>query len=174
MMKHKEIERLIQKRLDREISHAEQSKLDKHLTQCPHCQRFGQQMAQTIKGLNELTEFFPKADFNARILASLGMKRRFAWTKAGIAFAGSWLAAVLFFAYSPIPQQIFSRIVTSIPMIMKLFDQIGLVISSMTQVFSPAVKNSISTFNPVIGLVFSILFIYFLGRALQKEAKCKA
>ena len=173
-MKHKEIERLIHKRLDREISATEQKALDKHLARCSDCLRFEQQMMQTAKGLSELTEFFPRAAFNARVLASLGIRRRFAWTKVGIAFAGSWVAAMLFFAYSPLPQQIFSRIVTSIPMIMKFFDRVGLVISSMTQVLSPAVKNSISNLNPVVGLVFSILFIYFLGRVLQKEAKCKA
>ena len=172
-MKHKEIERLIQKRLDREINHTEQRKMDNHLAQCPDCRRFCQQMMQTGKVLGELTQSYPKSDFNARVIARLGLKRRFAWTKAGIAFAGSWIAALLFFAYSPLPQQVFSRIATSIPTIMRLFDKTELVISSLAQVLSPAVKSSLSTLNPVVGLVISILFIYFLGKALQKEVKCK-
>ncbi|MGD9380189.1 MAG: zf-HC2 domain-containing protein [candidate division WOR-3 bacterium] len=173
-MKHKEIEKLIQKSLDREINRAEQHKLEEHLAQCPHCRQFSQQMVQVNRGLNRLTEFYPRSDFNARVLAKLGFKRRFAWARAGMVFAGSWVAAVLFFAYSSLPEQIFSHIATSIPAAMRFFDQVGLVIASLTQVLSPAVKSSLSSLNPVVGLVFSIVFIYFLGRALQKEVKCKA
>jgi hypothetical protein len=173
-MKHKEIERLIQKRIDREISQNEQDRLDKHLTQCPDCGEFYKQMMQTTKGLSELIQFYPKSDFNARVIARLGIKRRFAWTKAGIAFAGSWIAALLFFAYSPLPKQVFSNIATSIPMIMRLFDKVELVVTSLTEVFSPAFKTSVSSLDPIVGLVFSIAFIFFLGKALQKEVKCKA
>jgi predicted anti-sigma-YlaC factor YlaD len=173
-MKHKEIARLIQKKLDREIGPEEKRKLDIHLAQCPQCARFYQEMAQATRWVTELTEFFPQAGFNARVLAKLGLKRRFAWKKAAIAFAGSWVAALLLFAYSPLPAQAVNRIATSIPALMRLSDKIQLVVSSLNQVLSPLVKSSINTFNPVIGLVFSILFVYFLGKALQKEVKCKA
>ena len=173
-MKHKEIERLIQKKLDHEISRVELRKLQEHLARCPHCMRFSEQMMKMSKGLNQLNEFFPGPDFNARVIARLGIKRRFAWARAGMVFAGSWVAAALFFAYSSLPQQVFSHIATSIPSVMKFFDQVELVISSLTQVLSPAVKTSINSLNPIAGLVFSIIFIYFLGKALQKEVKCKA
>lgn len=173
-MKHKEIERLIQKKLDHEIDSVELSKLEQHLAQCPHCMRFAEQMMQVSRGLNQLNEFFPRPDFNARVIAQLGIKKRFAWARAGMVFAGSWVAAALFFAYSSLPQQIFSHITTSIPSVIRFFEQVELVFSSLTQVLSPAVKASISTLNPIAGLVFSIIFIYFLGKALQKEVKCKA
>jgi len=131
-------------------------------------------MMETTKDLHELTEFYPQSGFNARVIAQLGLKRRFAWTRAAIVFAFSWVASILFFAYSPLPEQVFSYIATSIPTIMRFFDKAGLVVSSLTQVLSPAVKTSLSSLDPVVGLVFSIAFIYFLGRALQKEVKCKA
>ena len=172
-MKHKEIERLIQKRLDREINRAEQHKLEEHLAQCPHCRQFSQQLMQVNRKLNRLNEFYPSPDFNARVLTKLGIKRRFAWARAGMVFAGSWVAAVLLFAYSSLPEQIYSHIATSIPTVMRFFDQVEQVITSLTQVLSHAVKSSISSLNPVVGLVFSIVFIYFLGKALQKEEKCK-
>lgn len=172
-MKHKEIERLIQKKLDREISRVELRKLEEHLAQCPQCMRFSQQMMQVNSGLNQLNEFFPSPDFNTRVIARLGIKRRFAWARAGMVFAASWVAAILLFAYSSLPQQVFSHIATSIPTIMRFFDKAELVISSLTQVLAPAVKSSVSTLNPVVGLVFSIVIIYFLGKALQKEVKCK-
>ncbi len=173
-MKHKDIERLIQKLIDGEIRQNEQNRLDKHLAKCPNCMRFYKQMMQTTKELRELTEFYPQSGFNRRVIAQLGLKRRFAWTKAAIAFACSWIGAILFFAYSPLPKQAFSYIATSIPTIMRFFEKVELVVSSLTQVMSPAVKTSISSLDPVVGLVFSIVFIYFLGKALQKEVKCKA
>jgi anti-sigma factor RsiW len=173
-MKHKEIERLIQKQLDRELSIDGKRKLDMHLAQCPQCTQLYQEMAQATRSVTELTEFYPQAGFNARVLAKLGLKRRFAWTRAAIAFVGSWVAALLLFAYSPLPAQALNRLATSIPALMRLYDKIQLVVSSLNQVLSPLVKSSINTLNPVIGLVFSILFVYFLGKALQKEVKCKA
>ncbi|KPK64357.1 hypothetical protein AMJ83_02770 [candidate division WOR_3 bacterium SM23_42] len=173
-MKHKEIERLIQKKLDREIGLDEKRKLDKHLAQCPECVLYYQEMMQASKSLRELTEFYPQTDFNARVLAKLGLRRRFAWTKAAYVFAGSWLAAILFFVYSPLPAQFLSRVATSVPALMRLYDKVELVIASLTQVLSPVIKSSFSTLNPFIGLAFSIMFVYFLGKALQKEVKCKA
>lgn len=173
-MKHKDIARLIQKKLDRELSTDEKRKLDKHLKQCPSCQQFHQEMVQTTQRVNEMTEFYPQAGFNARVLAKLGLKRRFAWTKVAIAFAGSWIVALLLVTYSPLPGQAMSRIATSVPALMRLYDNVQLVVTSLSQVLSPLFRSSISTFNPVIGLVFSILFVYFLGRALQKEVRCNA
>jgi anti-sigma factor RsiW len=173
-MKHKKIERLIQKKLDREIGPDEKRKLDKHLAQCSDCSLFYTEMVQASKSVRQLTEFYPQTDFNARVLAKLGLRRRFAWSKAAYVFAGGWLAAILFFVYSPLPSQVLGRIATSVPALIRLYDKVELVVASLTQVLSPVIKNSFSTLNPVIGLVFSIMFVYFLGKALQKEVKCKA
>ena len=173
-MKHNEIERLIQKNLDREIGPDEKRKLDKHLAQCPDCSLFYTEMKQASQSVRQLTEFYPRADFNARVLAKLVLRKRFAWSKAAYVLAGGWLAAILFFVYSPLPSQIFGRIATSVPALIRLYDKVELAITSLSQVFSPVIKNSLSTLNPIIGLVFSIMFVYFLSRALQKEVKCKA
>ncbi len=174
MMKHKEIERLIQKQLDREISPNEKRMLDKHLAQCPQCAQFSQEMIETGKSLAGLGQFYPGANFNARVLAELGLKRRFVWKKAGIAFAGSWVAALLFFVYSPLPGQILAWLTTSFPAMIRFFNKVELVITSLSQVITPLFKSSLTTVNPIIGLVFSIIFVYFLGKALQKEVRCKA
>jgi predicted anti-sigma-YlaC factor YlaD len=174
MMKHKEIERLIQRKLDRELSSDEKRKLDKHLAQCSHCRQLDQEMVRATRWVSDMTEFYPQAGFNMRVLAKLGLKRRFSWTKAAIAFVGSWIAALLLFAYSPLPTQAMNRIATSVPALMRLYNNVQLVVSSFSQVLSPLFKSSISNFNPIIGLVFSIMFVYFLGRALQKEVRCNA
>ena len=173
-MKHKDIERLIQKKLDREIGPGEELALETHLAQCPECAQFYGEMVQTGESLANLAQTFPRANFNTRVLAELGLKRRFAWKKAGIVFAGSWAAAILLFAYSPLPGQVLAWLTTSFPAIIRFFDRVELVLNSLSQLVSPLLKSSITNVNPVIGLVFSIVFVYFLGRALQKEVKCKA
>jgi anti-sigma factor RsiW len=173
-MKHKEIERLIQKRLDNELEIDEKRMLDKHLAQCPDCALFSQQMLETGDALHALVEYYPQTDFNTRLLARLGLRRRFAWTRAVVAVMGTWFVVLLFLAYSPLPNQIFSYLATKVPTLIRLGRQIELVVSSFSQVFTPVMKNALSTVDPIIGLAFSILFFYFLGRLLQKEAKCKA
>lgn len=174
MMKHKEIERLIQKRLDGELSPGDSVRLDRHMAQCSECALFFQEISQATRLVHRLSELHPQADFNARIFARLGLKRRFAWTRAAVVFVGSWLAAFLFVTNSSIPAQIFSRIATSIPALVRLYDKAEIVVSTLSQILVPVVKNSLNTMSPAIGLIFSILFIYILGKTLQKEAKCKA
>ncbi|UCG29610.1 MAG: zf-HC2 domain-containing protein [candidate division WOR-3 bacterium] len=173
-MKHKEIERLIQKGLDGELKPNDKARLDNHLARCHDCATFHQEMSQTTRLVRQLGEIHPRADFNARILARLGIRQRFAWTKAGIVFAGSWVAVLLLFTYSSLPTRILGWLTTSFPSIVRVSEKAELVITSLSQVLTPILKSSLSNANPVIGLVFSILFIYFLGKALQKEVKCKA
>jgi len=172
-MKHKEIERLIQERLDNELSPDDNARLDRHMAQCPDCALFYQEISRATRLVHQLGELHPQADFNARIFARLGLKRRFAWTRAALVFVGSWLAALLFVTNSSVPAQIFSRIATSIPALVRLYDKAEIVVSALNQILVPVVKNSLNTMSPAIGLIFSLLFVYFLGKTLQKEAKCR-
>lgn len=172
-MKHKEIEELIQSDLDREIRPRDKDRLDKHLAECPECMEFHREMMRTTDALRKLTEFYPRAGFNSRVISRLGLRRRLAWTKAGLVLVGGWLAAVLFAAYSPLPAELLGRIATSFPAFVRFCDKVAIVVSSLTSLLTPVIKNSFSAMGPAIGLVFSILFIYFLGKTLQKEAKCR-
>jgi len=173
-MKHKEIERLIQRRLDNDLGPSDNARLDKHLADCSDCALFFRDISRTTNLVRQLREFHPQTGFNSRVLAALGAKRRFAWAKAGIAFAGGWMAALVFFCYSSLPTQILAWLTTSFPSIVRFAEKIELVLDSFSQVLAPVFKSILINANPVIGLVFSILFIYFLGKALQKEVKCKA
>jgi anti-sigma factor RsiW len=172
-MKHREIEELIQKGLDREISPRDKDRLDKHLAGCPECAEFYREMMHTTDAVRKLTEFYPQAGFNSRVISRLGLRRRLAWTKAGLVLVGGWLAAAVFAAYSPLPAELLGKIATSVPALVRFCDKTAIVVSSLTSLLTPVVKNSFSAMGPVIGLVFSILFIYFLGKTLQKEAKCR-
>ncbi len=173
-MKHKKIERLIQKRLDRDTNAEEERSLQHHLSHCGDCQQFYQEMVQTEEALGGLIEIYPRYGFNDRVLNTIGFKRGFAWTKAATALACTWLASFLFLAFSPWPGQLLNHVVTSVPALVRLFEKTELVFSSLSHMLIPLAKNSIDSVHPFIGLIFSILFIYFLGRTLQKEAKCKA
>jgi predicted anti-sigma-YlaC factor YlaD len=174
MMRHKDIERLIQLSLDGELDTDDSDRLNKHLAQCSECAMFYQELSQTTRLVRQLHEIHPQADFNVRILARLGAKKRFAWSKAGIALTGGWIAALVFLCYSTVPAQILGWLTTSFPSIVRFTEKVGLVFESFAQVITPVLKSALSNANPFVGLVFSILFVYFLGKALQKEVKCKA
>lgn len=173
-MKHKEIERLIQERLDGELKPNDSARLEDHLAQCPDCALFYEEISQTTRLIHQLEELHPERDFNSRILARLGLQRRFAWTKAGIVFTGSWVAALLLFLYSSLPAQIVGRLTTSFPSMVRAAEKVELVSTSLSQVLVPIFKSSLNTANPAFAVLFGILFVYFLGKALQKEAKCRA
>ena len=173
-MRHKEIERLIQQRLDSELDPSDSTRLDKHLAECSECASFYREISRITNLVGQLREFHPPAGFNSKVLtAALGAKGRFAWSKAGIAFAGGWVAALVFFCYSSLPTQILAWLTTSFPSILRFAEKVELVFDSFSQVLAPVLKSAFINANPVIGLVFSILFVYFLGKALQKEVKCK-
>jgi anti-sigma factor RsiW len=171
-MKHKAIEKSIQKRLDAELGPEERARLDQHLAQCAECSRFSEGLSQVARMVRHLEDIHPRVDFNSRVLERIGLKRRFAWARVGIGFAAAWAAAILAFALSPLPVQILGKLSTSFPAVVRFFDKAGLILTTFGQTIMPFCKTSVDTSSPFIGLVFGILFIYILGRTLQKEAKC--
>ncbi len=172
-MKHKKIEKLIQKLLDREADAEEKRLLQLHLSQCEECRQFHQEMVQTEQALGGLIEFYPRHEFNDHVLRRLGFRRRVLWKRVAPVFAGAWIASLLFLIFSPWPTQFINQILTSIPALMRLFDKTELVVSSIGHMLMPFAKGSVTGVYPIIGLIFSILIFYFLGKTLQKEAKCK-
>jgi len=71
MLKHEEIERLIQKSLDREATVEEEKMLQLHLSSCADCQELYSELTQFINEMDEKVEFFPSPDFNERVLIRL-------------------------------------------------------------------------------------------------------
>ncbi|MBE0431858.1 zf-HC2 domain-containing protein [candidate division WOR-3 bacterium] len=171
-MKHEEIARLIHKKLDREISPDEQRSLDKHLTDCPGCALLYEEMMGMDRSLKQLTEFYPRRNFNGLVLARLGFVRKYVWTRAAAVVTGAWLATLICIFHSPLPAQLLGRLATSVPALVRLYDKAAIVCASLTKVLAPFVRIPFDTAYPMIGIVLSILFIYFLGNTLQKEKKC--
>ncbi len=172
-MKHKKIEKLIQKLLDREIRAEEQKSLQHHLSQCEECRQFYQEMVKTEQALQGLIEFYPQPGFNDRILKRLGLRRPVLWKKVAPVLAGAWIASALVVLLSPWPGLLLNRLLTTAPAAVRLFDKGGLVVASLSHMLVPFAKGSSTVVYAIFGLILSILMFYFLGKTLQKEAKCK-
>lgn len=172
-MKHKKIENLIQRLLDREADAEEKRLLQHHLSQCEECRQFHQEMVQTEQALGGLIEFFPRQGFNDRLLKKLGFRRRVLWKRVAPVFAGAWVASLLVLILSPWPSRLMSQGITSVPAVVRFVDKIELIVSALSHIVMPFAKGSVTVVYPIIGLIFSIFMFYFLGKTLQKEAKCK-
>jgi len=170
-MKHKEIERLIQKSLDHETNEEEERALRLHLSGCDNCRKLYQELTQIEQGLGELIEFYPRHDFNDRVLRELNLKKSLAWKKVTVVFAGSWLASILFLVFSPWTRGMITNLLTSTPMLVRLFDKIHVIAVSFGQILTPLAKSFFNPTYPVIGLIFSIVFIYFFSKILHPIRK---
>ena len=173
MMRHDKIERLIQKSLDHETNVEEDQTLHSHLSRCHACQQLYKELALTDEMLAELIEVFPRPGFNDRVLRKIGIRRALVWTRAAAVFAGIWLGSLLLIAFSPWPNELFSKTLTSIPSLMGLFDKVQVTISAFSHALIPFAKISLNSLSPFLGLIFSILLFYIFGKALKKEATCK-
>ncbi len=172
-MKHKRIENLIQKALDREISENEEKALHAHLAQCPSCRQFHAEMMQTEDALSTLVEVFPHHDFNDRVLRNLGFRRAFSWKKIVPAGAAAWLASVLALALLPWPQALIRKVATSVPGVVRFVDSAAVVITSLSDVLVPFAKSTFNLQYGIFGLIMMILSLFAFSRLVKKEAQCK-
>lgn len=171
-MRHKEIEILIQKSLDHETNQKEERTLQLHLSHCPVCRQFYQELVQTEQALIGLIEFYPQQDFDDRVLRKLGLVTSLIWAKAAMALIGAWFGSTLFLVFSPLTGEFFSRVLTSIPALVRLLDKAQLVLSSFSHILIPFTKNLNYSF-PIVALVFTFLLLYLFGRTIKKEVVCR-
>lgn len=172
MMKHENIEKLIQKHLDREISAEEERYLQGHLAECPSCARSYQELSGTMHSLVMLPDDWPSRGFNTRVMNALGVQKPALWKKLAPVFAGSWIVSALCLLVSPIPGYLLKESIFAGPAVMRFFDKIKLVVATAGNVLAPFAQT---TFNPIhiaVGLIMSIGFIYVLNKYLHKEVIC--
>jgi len=172
-MKHKNIERLIQKALDREISEKEETTLNAHLAQCEACRQFHAHMVQTEQSLSTLVEVFPQHTFNDRVLTKLGLRRAFSWRKVVPVGVAAWVACLVGLAFLPWPQALIRKLATSTPALVRFFDNAGLVVTSLSNVLLPFAKSTFNVQYAVFGLIMMILTLFAFSKAIKKEAECK-
>lgn len=169
MMGHKDIERLIQKNLDHKIKPEEQQIINRHLSECSPCQQFYQGLSRVEQELGGLIEFFPRRDFNSRVLVKLGFEEAVIWTKVAMVFAGAWLASLLFLVFSPLKEIILSRILLFLPEFIRLFEKSEFILSTIGQVLISLAKAFINPTGPIAGLILGLLTLYFFSRIIKKE-----
>lgn len=175
MTKHSEFEELIQKCLDREISVDENITLQLHLSQCPDCLKLYDELMGIENDINELNQFALNYDFNNRVLKAVSIKKSKVWAKVAAIFCGAWLVTVLTLILSPLSSDIFNKLLTSSPSIVRFVKSVQFVGSTLTRVFSPLAKNQFNPMVAIIGAILSIGMFLIFGKLLnKKETICTA
>lgn len=175
MTKHNEFEILIQKCLDREITEDENITLQLHLSQCPDCSKLYNELTSVETSINELDQLAPNHDFNNRVLRAISIKKVRAWIKVAAVLGSAWFVTILSLILSSLSSDVFSRILTSSPAIVRFLKSVQFVTSTLTRVFSPLAK---SQFNPtvfIVGAILSLGMFLIFGKLLnKKETICVA
>jgi uncharacterized membrane protein len=126
-------------------------------------------------GVNGLSNLVPNHDFNNRVLKALRVKKSRIWTKIGAVCGGAWLVTMLAFILSPLSSDVFSRVLSSSPAIVRFLNKVQFIGSTLTRVFSPLAK---SQFNPsvfVLGGIINVGMFFIFGKFLRKkETICTA
>jgi anti-sigma factor RsiW len=179
MTNHKEIESLIQKKLDREITEAEMHGLKEHLALCPECRKLYEDLRGIEQGLRSLIEFFPAGDFNLKVLAELGIapavRRSLVWTKLTAVMAAAWIISLIGFLASPLPGMLLGKALLSAPVLVNFFEKISILFTGLKEIAVPFVKAGFNPLMPVLGAIASIIAVYALGKIIQKkEETCRA
>lgn len=182
MANHKEIENLIQKKLDRDITDAEMRGLKEHLAQCPQCRKLYEEMCGVEQGLSSLIEFFPVSDFNLKVLAQVGIvtarstvRRPLAWAKLTAVLTAAWIISLIGFLVSPLPRMLLGKALLSTPVVVSIFEKISILFTGLKEIAVPFVKAGFDPLVPILGAIASIIVVYALGKIIQKkEETCKA
>jgi predicted anti-sigma-YlaC factor YlaD len=174
MIRHEDIERLIQKVLEREATAEEKKVLSLHLSECANCKMLYQELMQTEQALFGLVELYPRADFNDRVLRKIGFRKSPVWARAAVVFGAAWLGSMMFLVFSPFTREIFNRVLTSTPALIRFFDKVRLIVTTLGHTLTPLVKNSFNPTAPILGLILSIFIFFLLSKTLRKESKCTA
>lgn len=170
-MKHSNIENLIQKQLDREITPEESKVLREHLTSCPDCRALCSEYVSTTKQISAMIEIFPRHDFNQRVLRRLGLKKQPALTRLIPIAAGTWFAASLTACLTLIVlfgRPVLAKLFMGIPDVVRLIGKAQIVFDGLAHMVAPLVRLAPSPLYAPVALVFGLLMFLFLGRLVQK------
>ncbi len=172
MMAHKNIERLIHKKLDGEITGEEESELLNHIKECQQCKNLYLEMERVKDGIFSLTEYFPGLGFNARVISEIGIGKRRPWYRIVPVFGALYLAGLLILLLTPLTNQVLSRVLFVAPNIVQLYDKICLLGDSVFNVLSLFLKLN---YLPIIGFfLIWISLLYSFGKILSKEVRWSA
>lgn len=167
MMRHKEIEELIQKRLDKEITPDEEILLFNHIRECADCNTYYLEMEMVKDGIYGMIEFFPRADFNERILKHIRVKREKIWQRFVPAFLGIYLAGLAVLLFSPVLHYLLSKLLFATPGVIYLLDK-AKVIGNGLILLIPSQFN-IGLPYILTGFVLCVFVFYIFNRILKTD-----
>ncbi|MEO0185549.1 MAG: zf-HC2 domain-containing protein [candidate division WOR-3 bacterium] len=171
MMRHKEIEKLIQKKLDREITEDEEIFLLEHLKQCADCNAYYLQLEQIKDEILNLTEFFPKADFNARIFARIHTRRTTLWHKLIPTLISAYFASLLVLLFSPLSRHFSQKVLIAIPSILQISFKIEPVVKGIGLLISSLIKIDLTQL--LFGFFLSLFLFYVFIKAIKSNKEEK-
>lgn len=169
MMRHRKIEMLIQKRLDREITKEEEEQFFRHLNGCPECYAYFGEMEKIHTGIKNLTEFFPGPNFNGMVLARLGIKKAKILRRLIPVFGGLYIASLLILLFSPIFNFALSEVILSVPKLMDFWKKIDSIINGMGLLISSYLRFNQDQISILIFVSFLVSFGFI--RFLKTKAK---
>ena len=169
MTKHREIEELIQKCLDREISVDENINLQLHLSQCSDCQLFYDELMSIENGVIGMDQLVPNNDFNSRVLARVNIKRAASWAKIAVGAGIAWLCSTLILIFSGLGSDIFGRVLTSTPSVVRFVDKAEFIIATLGRTLSPIVRNQFNPITVLVVLGISIGMFFLFGKFIVKR-----
>ena len=176
MTNHKEIEALIQKKLDRSITAVEEKALNDHLDGCPDCRAFCRDMESVGSSVFSLIEFYPSHSFNQRVMTKLGYRRSVAWVKVMAGMGLAWFASAIALVVTPYPRILFGKFLASMPGLVRFADQCRIVIDAIGHFLAPLAKIGFNPWYLAIGVLGSLIMLVLFGTTLKnkKEDTCQA
>jgi predicted anti-sigma-YlaC factor YlaD len=169
MTKHREIEELIQKCLDREITVDENITLQLHLSQCPDCQMLYNELESIEHSITNLTQLVPNHNFNSRVLAKIKVNRTASWAKIGVGAGIAWLCSTLILIFSGLGSDIFGRILASTPSVVKFIDKVEFIVATLGRTLSPIARNQFNPITAFVVLGISIGMFFLFGKFIGKR-----
>lgn len=175
MTNHEEIEALIQKKLDRDITAAEEKVLSDHLVGCPVCRQFSQEMESVDSSVFGLLELYPSHSFNQRVMTKLGYHRSTAWTRIMAISGFAWLISVATMVLTPYPKMLFGKILASVPAMIRFAEQCRVVLDAVTHLLTPLARIGFNPLYLITTTFGSLLMLILLGKKLttKKENTCQ-
>ena len=173
-MKHKYIEKLIQRQLDHEISPDQERALNEHIAECKDCREFYEEMINTCIGLETIPDLYPMPGFNDRIMKEFGWYARSAFKKLAALGSALWFATLITALIMFSPVNIISSLLKRIPAVLHFARSVDTVLNTFNHFFAPLLKNS---FNPSLiafGSILCLLTTILLSRIVKKEVTCTA
>ncbi|MGQ9701053.1 MAG: anti-sigma factor family protein [bacterium] len=169
MMRHKEFEALIQKKLDMEITRIEDEFLTQHIGQCSECRQYYYEMEWLAQELKEVVEYFPSSEFNARVMAEIGIKPHKVWKRFVPSLVYIYLTTLIVLLISPLKTYLLSKTLLAVPGILHIIEKIRPIANGITIFAESILKYNLTQLG--VGIILLVPIFYIFITILKKEEK---